>query len=126
MSKVDHLKRLGLEPHDKYVSRLNDTRKTKNGLVSGVIDILGRRSRKEWNCASPTCTLGPIELDSVYIEFATGTNRYTGKTSRYHVACALTAHIVAPVSDRVATLDKGNGRRQGIMEQRARKEASAN
>ncbi len=110
--KIDHLARLGLEPHPNLAILRKD------------VEILGRRSRKEWPCADPECSVGfNIDLDEVYVEHAVGIARYLGEIFRYHVACAITKQIVRPVE---GAIDKGNSRRQAIQAQRARKAANAN
>ena len=85
--------------------------------------ILGRRSRKTWTCsAASECSVGvPIDLDEVYVEHAEGVHQFDGNTNRYHIACALNRQIVKLVEKAV---DLGNGRRQAIAEQRARRAAA--
>ena len=114
--KIDHLARLGLKPHpDKTMTRDNTRRDD--------VVILGRRYRKMWSCAAADeCRVGiNIDLDEVYIEHAEGVGRFDGQTSRYHVACAINAHIVLPVEN---AIDQGNSRRAAIQAQRARKAAA--
>lgn len=110
--KINHLARLGLE------------RNRNLATDKPTIDILGRRSRKDWPCsAGDRCSIGyDIGLDEVYVEHAVGTARYLGETFRYHVACAINAQVVLPVDQGI---DKGNNRRQAIQAQRARKAANA-
>jgi hypothetical protein len=115
--KIDHLERLGLKPHpDKTMTRDNTRRDD--------VEILGRRSRKVWSCAATDeCSVGAdIDLDEVYIEHAEGVRRFDGRTSRYHVACAINKQIVIPVQN---AIDQGNSRRAAIQAQRARKAANA-
>jgi hypothetical protein len=117
--KIDHLARLGLKPHpDKTMTRDNTRRDD--------VEILGRRSRKVWPCAAAVdrdCSVGlDIDLDEVYIEHAEGVRRFDGRTSRYHVACAINKQIVIPVEN---AIDKGNSRRAAIQAQKARKAANA-
>lgn len=114
--KINHLARLGLEPHPHSTHTLDNTRRRD-------VEILGRRSRKEWPCADPKCSVGfDIDLDEVYIEHFVGTSRYGGEHFQYHVACAINKQVVRPVE---GAIDKGNNRRQAIQAQRARKAANA-
>ena len=114
--KINHLERLGLKPHP-YSTH------TQNDLLRMDVEILGRRSRKEWPCADPECCVGfDIGLDEVYIEHAVGMVRYHGEIFRYHLACAINKKIVRPVDK---PIDKNNSRRQAILAQRARKAANA-
>jgi hypothetical protein len=116
--KIDHMKRLDLQPHASAC-------KDGKGYPRNDVEIVGRRSRKVWTCAAgDLCAVGlPIDLDEVYIEHAQGTCRYTGKCDRYHVACAITGKIVFHVEHPV---DRGNSRRQAVLAQRARGRANAN
>ncbi len=114
--KINHLERLGLETHPHSTHTLDNARRRD-------VEILGRRSRKEWPCAHPKCSVGlDIDLDEVYIEHAVGTARYLGEIFRYHIACAINKQVVRPVE---GAIDKGNNRRQAIQAQRARKAANA-
>lgn len=114
--KINHLARLGLEPHPHSTHTLDNT-------LRRDVEILGRRSRKEWPCADPKCSVGfDIGLDEVYIEHFVGTSRYVGEHFQYHVACAINKQIVRPVE---GAIDRGNSRRQAIQAQRARKAANA-
>ncbi len=120
--KINHLARLGLEPHP-------DKTMTRDNSIRDDVEILGRRSRKQWRCSAEDlppdgqCAVGvPIDEDEIYIEHAEGVRRFDGRTNRYHVACAINAQIVRPVAN---SIDKGNGRRQAIQEQRARRAANS-
>ena len=115
--KIDHLARLGLKPHPDKIMTRDNTRRDD-------VEILGRRSRKVWTCAATgDCSVGfDIDLDEVYIEHAEGVRRFDGRTSRYHVACAINKQIVSPIEN---AIDKGNSRRAAIQAQKARKAANA-
>jgi hypothetical protein len=115
--KINHLERQGLEPHPHSTHTLDNT-------LRKDVEILGRRSRKEWECSSgDKCAVGMhIDLDEVYVEHAVGTARYLGEIFRYHVACAITKQVVRPIE---GAIDKGNSRRAAIQAQRARRAANA-
>jgi hypothetical protein len=113
--KINHLERLGLLPHPLKA-------KCKDGSTRTDVLILGRRSRKEWSCASGTeCNVSlPIDVDEIYVEHAEGVGRFDGQTSRYHIACAITKEIVELSANAV---EQNNGRRKAIAEQKARRAA---
>ena len=113
--KINHLERLGLLPHPNKA-------KCQDGSMRHDVLILGRRSRKEWSCAaSDACNVSlPIDVDEIYVEHAEGVGRFDGKTSRYHVACAITQEIVELTANAV---EQSNGRRKAIAEQKARRAA---
>ena len=113
--KINHLERLGLLPHPHKV-------KCQDGSLRNDVLILGRRSRKEWICfAGDKCNIAmPIDVDEIYVEHAEGVGRFDGKTSRYHIACAITQKIVELSANAV---EQSNGRRKAIAEQKARRAA---
>ncbi len=113
--KIDHLQRLGLQPHP-------ESAEDGSGPIAGI-EILARRSRKEWKCAAEACqTSGvPIGIDTLYVELAESISRYTGKTLRYHIPCAILNRVVRRLEEAV---DVGNNRRQAILATRARAHAS--
>lgn len=120
-AKIDHMARQGLEAHPESTHKHDG----EGNLVRRQdIQIIGRRSRKVWECSEgENCSVGlPIDLDEIYIEHAVGMYYHGGKTYRYHVACAINKQVVRPIE---GAIDKGNSRRQAIHAQRARKAANA-
>lgn len=106
-AKINHLERLGLEPHP-----LN-THKDDTPIKD--VEIVGRRSRKEWACsAGDQCSMGcDIDLDEVYVQHSVGVAIFA-KSFRYHVACAIDKQVVRYTG----------GRRAAIKAQRARRAAN--
>jgi hypothetical protein len=107
---------LGVKPHP-------DRTKTAEGSTRADVTIVGRRSRKEWDCAAgEKCSIGfAIDVDEVYVEHSVGVAVFA-EVSRYPVACAIKSQVVQPVEN---AIDKGNSRRQAIQAQRARREVNA-
>ena len=108
--KIDRLARKGLRPHPSKVE--------KDGKPRSDVVILGRRARMEHFCAYEDCGLGgKIDLDEVYIEYASGESRFLGEVTRFHMDCALAGEIVQSAAE---ILDRVNDRRAAIMLKRAR------
>jgi len=114
--KLDHLKRRGYRV-------VADVLTDSEGKHRHDITVTGRRSRKQWLCAAKeNCTLdGQIDFDEVYVEVAEGESRFTGRTNRYHMPCAMRAKIIEQEAQAV---DKGNNRRAAIAMTKAKREAA--
>jgi hypothetical protein len=119
--KINHLERRGYRVTESFLKDEED--KVREG-----VSVVGRRSRKEWECAAKDeCSLnGLIDLDEVYVEVAEEVEYVTGRaphrpTFRFHMPCAMRAHVIEKVADAV---DKGNNRRAAIAMTKAKREAA--
>lgn len=88
--------------------------------VSGV--IVGRRSRKVWQCAAEDCTLPDIDYDEVYVSVTPPYN-FVGRhavpiSKRFHLSCALRHKWVRKLKNAC-----GSNRRGAVALTKAHKEA---